>query len=170
MTGAWPWALAYGAITVGAFSLDVAITEALDGAATPAQEQLLWGAAVVGLASLSLGVAAFVRLLFSSSSTLHVRRRVAVATTCVAGAIGVGRVGLLVERLVRHVSLDRDEPLTTVSLSLQIAIAATAAGAVVAFAFQQARVVTRLIAVGDEAHRRIPASTDVGRSGPCPTN
>lgn len=170
MTGALHWTLAYGAITVGAFSLDVAITEALDGAATPAQEQLLWGAAVVGLASLSVGVAAFVRLLFTSSSTLDVRRRIAVATVCVAGVIGVGRVGLFVERLVRHVGLDRDEPLTTVSLSLQIAVAAAASGAVMAFAFHQARVVGRLIAVGDDAHRRIPASTDVGRSGPCPTN
>lgn len=165
----WLWALAYGTITVGAFSVDVAVTAALDGAATPSEQQLLWGATVLALVSLSLAVA-FVTSFRLASSVLHLRRQLASATVCVAGVIGVGRVTLLGGRLAHHVRLDLDEPLTTVSLSLQIAVAVTAAAAVVAFASHEARVVGRLIAVGDDARRRTPASTDVGRSGRCPTN
>lgn len=72
---------------------------------------------------------------------------------------------------IKHIRLERDEPLTTMSLATQIAVSMICAGSVVAFALHQLLLVRRSeITAFGAAQGRTRHQQGVGRDGHCPTN
>ena len=168
--GRWTvWALTSGAITFGTFAADVALTGMIDGAATRAEATLLWRTAVLAVVSLASGVAGYLRLVRSPTTDRwhERRRRLALTTAVVAAVIGAVRISILGGRLVRHVRLDRDEPLTTVSLALQVTVAVAGYGLLLTFALRDVLKTRRATSA---VPRPAPTPTDVGRTGCCPAN
>lgn len=139
------WLLVFGTTSIGAFAAEVAATEAIAGAATPSQTRTLTTAAGIALLSLAIGIGVYTSLCRTTQSapSSRTRRRLALLTVLVGGTMGVARVTSAGGRLVRHVELDRDEPLTTVSLALQTAVAFAAYAVLVAFALVESRLVGR---------------------------
>ena len=119
----WPWAFASGVTAIGLLAADLAIGEMIDGAPTAAGQRLVGTSALAALVlvPLGLGLRRLLRRSIDRSPPAGAARRPA---AYVVGALAAGwagtRVPMVLSRLLWHVSLDADEPLTTLSLGLQL--------------------------------------------------
>lgn len=138
----WAWVVAHGALTIGVVAAEATIGASIDGAATAEQQQLVdvGSALAVVLLPLGAGLSSALRWSASSPAAWRVRRSVAMAIGVVAATVAVIRIPGLLARLLWHISLDADEPLTTFSLSLQLAVAGVGIGALMAFARSEQRI------------------------------
>lgn len=137
----WAWALAHGTLAFGLVAAEVAIVESIDGAPTVGEQRLVdFGtASAVVLVPLGLGLARSLRRSPWSCSAWRARRAVGSAVGAIAAVLAVTRVPTLVSRLIWHVSVDADEPLTTLTLSLQVLVSVGITGALVSFAVAEHR-------------------------------
>lgn len=137
IAGPWTsWALVYAAVTAGVLSCEIALSMSIEGAATPAEQRwVLWAALLTGV-TLPAGLAGHVaeRRSGDPAHGARVRGRLAVAMGAFALLVGSGRVASHANRLFAHIDADADEPLTMVSLGLQLMIAMAATAALVAYA------------------------------------
>lgn len=137
----WAWAVAHGAVAIGFVAADVAIGESIDGAPTAGEQRLVDGGAALAIVLIPLGLVLgrSLRRSIWSSAAWRERRLVAVGVGFLAAFVAVTRVPMLLSRLIWHVSLDVDEPLTTVSLTLQVLVSIVVNGALLVFAMAEHR-------------------------------
>ena len=147
----WSWTIARGALTIGLVAADVAVGESIDGAPTVREQWLVDVATTAAVVMLPVGVAAGRSLIRSprAAAARSSRRTLAVMMAAVAIGLAVTRVPMQLSRVLWHVSLDADEPLTSWSLVAQLSVSVAVASAL----FVVAGVEYRRVTVPDPYHR-----------------
>lgn len=133
------WALVYAAVTAGILSCEIAISVSIEGAATAAERSLIvWTVLLTGV-TLPAGLAGYVSERRTGDPALGARMRGRLATAMGGFAllVGIGRVSVHARDLARHVGARADEPITTLSLALQLLFALASTAALTAFAVHE---------------------------------
>lgn len=133
--GPWlAWHVVTAAVLVGLIAAEVAVNQAIGGAATAAQQTLLAWSIALAVLLIPAGVVARSHLRGTDPRGARASAATDGWMAGIAGVVELARSSVFVSRLVDHVRLDRDEPLTTVSIALQLVIALTFAVGFAAFA------------------------------------
>lgn len=141
----WSWTFASGAVAVGLLAADVAIGELIDGAPTIAEQRVVDSAGLLAVVLIptGLGLRRWLRRSSRLSTAGPGRRTAAVVLGVLAMLWAATRLPMLLSRVIWHVSSDADEPLTTVSLALQLLVSLLVTGIVALFAIAEHRAGTR---------------------------